>query len=226
MSNNPFKDVLRRHAGPVPAAVEAAEEPVVSAAPAESPKAAPAPKIPTPVAEAPIPPSASERGRALQVLEQENTDTAKECIAAGLVTPSQADKIEKQIKRLLQQNEVGRFEEIAVQMGFCNRVQVAELQEELRSRTLLKDRYVPSPKIYNRKVIEGTNNDLMGTRMVAAGLITPAQRERVVEKQQKLAGAGAQIRFGELAVQLAFCSEADLEALLDDIKKRESNASW
>ncbi len=238
MGKDSFKDVLRRHSVPVdadmPAPAPSAPQPAAAPVPSNANLASPLPP-PERILETAthaVPPSAMREEETAgtspdaHTLGDENIRISAEAVKAGLVTLAQCEKIEKEVRALKTAGERALFEEEAVQMGFCSRVQMAELQQELRNKALLKDRYVPSPRLYARSREVHANN-LMGSRMIAAGLITAGQRDKIMERQHKLAQQGAEIRFGELAVQLNFCSEDALNALMDDIKSREqNNKSW
>ena len=156
--------------------------------------------------------------------EDEDRKIATLFVDAGLITLKQCEKVEEELQQLHAMGQTAQFREVVVQLGYCSRGQIAELLHELRNKELLKDQYVPSAAFVEKDVFDNPN--LMGARLVTAGIVTSHQRDKIVERQQKLAVQGTQIRFGELAVQMGFCTEEELDAVLDDIVTRHEDESW
>lgn len=206
-SSELFKDILRRHAErevASPEHIEEAQEPQDDAfammeAAAEHPAMEPVEGVE----------------------EDEDSRMAAAFEAAGLVTPTQRTKVEARMQELKEEGQGEQFRELAVQMGYCNRVSVAELLHELRNKELLQDEYVPNEKF--RPITKEEAAHLIGGHMIIAGLITRMQRDKIVERQQKLAIQGTQIQFGDLAVELGFCDRGALDHFIAESEEDTSD---
>lgn len=55
--------------------------------------------------------------------------------------------------------------------------------------------------------------NLFGSRLVANGLITLAQREEIIRKQAEYRERGVIVRLGELAVIEGYCTRAQIESM-------------
>lgn len=53
----------------------------------------------------------------------------------------------------------------------------------------------------------------IGVRLISAGCISEDQRDAVLIKQEALNARGQHVRFGELAVQMGFCTREQVEGL-------------
>jgi aryl carrier-like protein len=60
---------------------------------------------------------------------------------------------------------------------------------------------------------EGTGYRRIGERLMAAGFLTEEQRNAVLTQQEAFDARGQHVRFGELAVQMGFCTHEQVETL-------------
>lgn len=70
------------------------------------------------------------------------------------------------------------------------------------------------------------SKELLGNRMVAAGLLTAVQRDALIEMQKNLQMLGKWKRFGELAVEQGFCTQEQIEEVILAAEERQKNQSW
>lgn len=53
----------------------------------------------------------------------------------------------------------------------------------------------------------------IGNRLVSAGVLSVRQRDLVLEAQEKLKETGRWVRFGDLAIQVGYCTKEQVESL-------------
>jgi hypothetical protein len=136
-------------------------------------------------------------------------------IRVGLLTQWQRHVAVNYQRKIYAHNLDVSIGEVIVRIGYCTAEQIeqAALDENLDAALFL-----PKEKEINHK--------WMGSRMITAGLITAPQRDRILDEQALAKARGEQKRFGELAAELNFCTQSQLQSLIDERTQRLMDDNW